>query len=309
MVNKNKVDIEEISAQAHYMSMQKQITESQKAIGCYAKAIEDKQLDKINTYTNMLMDSRKEDKPDPQWLLDALGMLGVPYMTLGQTANIMNRTVLSTEKFKEAKAKLQTTMDDLQSRLFSKENIEKLQNLWENSLKQYETQRTLSLENLQKRLEECEFEPLTEEEIAFYNDLPNILSELGTKLPPDKQANLLSCLHIKGNVEAIDLKRFGLTAENGVDESTLEELSKAITLKYDANYYINLEAEKKAQEDKLWYEFWEGVASHPLIHFGNTVAQEGGRLATFLGEEGHLLMVEAPKMLYGIGHSWIQLQG
>ena len=153
-------------------------------------------------------------------------------------------------------------IDNLQTLIkqnFTKENVEKLATLWENMLKEYNESRKEELEQLKERLANAGLPPLTEEELLFYEQLPSILSELGISLKPREQANLLSCLHIKGTVEVIDLKRYGLTPESGIDEKQLKELSKAITLKYDSDYYKEKKAEELASKLALFNGFIEDV--------------------------------------------------
>ncbi|ADZ82159.1 CdiA C-terminal domain-containing protein [Cellulosilyticum lentocellum] len=62
-------------------------------------------------------------------------------------------------------------------------------------------------------------------------------------------------MRIKGEVESIDLKRFSLTPESGLSEKELEELSRAITLKYDADYYNKKNAEEFNQKLDLFNSF------------------------------------------------------
>ena len=57
----------------------------------------------------------------------------------------------------------------------------------------------------------------------------------------------------------IDLKRYGLTPESGIDEKQSKELSKAITLKYDSDYYKEKKAEELASKLALFNGFIEDV--------------------------------------------------
>ena len=160
---------------------------------------------------------------------------------------------------------------------FTKENVEELANLWENMFKEYNKIREDALEDLRERLANGNLPPLTEEGLLFYEQLPSILSELGISLKPKEQANLLSCLHIKGTVEVIDLKRFGLTTESGIDEKQLSELSKVITLKYDENYYKEKKAEELVSKLELFNSFIEDVNMN-AIAIGEAGVDLGGAL-------------------------------
>ena len=123
--------------------------------------------------------------------------------------------------------------------IFSESNLDKFATLKENAAEMYEKQRAEQLEILKQRLVEGKQRSLSWEEIAFYENLPDLLKEQGISLTPEAQRNLLVCLHIKGNIEEVDLKRFG------VKEGDLAEICKAITLKYDPHYYEKVEAEKR----------------------------------------------------------------
>ena len=138
---------------------------------------------------------------------------------------------------------------------FTRENIEKLATLWENMLKEYNEARKEELKQLQERLASGNLPQLEDSDIAFYEAMPTMLSELGISLSTKDQANLLSCLRIKGEVESIDLKRFGLTPESGISEKELKKLSETITLKYDAEYYNKKNTEAFNQKLDLFNSF------------------------------------------------------
>ena len=149
-------------------------------------------------------------------------------------------------------------IDNLQTLIkqnFTRENVEKLATLWENMLKEYNEARKEELKQLQERLASGNLPQLEDSDIAFYEAMPTMLSELGISLRTKDQANLLSCLRIKGEVESIDLKRFGLTPESGISEKELKKLSETITLKYDAEYYNKKNTEAFNQKLDLFNSF------------------------------------------------------
>ncbi|ADZ85426.1 polymorphic toxin type 30 domain-containing protein [Cellulosilyticum lentocellum] len=149
-------------------------------------------------------------------------------------------------------------IDNLQTLIkqnFTRENVEKLATLWENMLKEYNEARKEELKQLQERLASGNLPQLEDSDIAFYEAMPTMLSELGISLSTKDQANLLSCLRIKGEVESIDLKRFGLTPESGISEKELKKLSETITLKYDAEYYNKKNTEAFNQKLDLFNSF------------------------------------------------------
>ena len=149
-------------------------------------------------------------------------------------------------------------IDNLQTLIkqkFTRENVEKLATLWENMLKEYNEARKEELKQLQERLASGNLPQLEDSDIAFYEAMPTMLSELGISLSTKDQANLLSCLRIKGEVESIDLKRFGLTPESGISEKELKKLSETITLKYDAEYYNKKNTEVFNQKLDLFNSF------------------------------------------------------
>ena len=149
-------------------------------------------------------------------------------------------------------------IDNLQTLIkqkFTRENVEKLATLWENMLKEYNEARKEELKQLQERLASGNLPQLEDSDIAFYEAMPAMLSELGISLSTKDQANLLSCLRIKGEVESIDLKRFGLTPESGISEKELKKLSETITLKYDAEYYNKKNTEAFNQKLDLFNSY------------------------------------------------------
>lgn len=75
---------------------------------------------------------------------------------------------------------------------FTRENIEKLATLWENMLKEYNEARKEELKQLQERLADGNLPQLEDSDIAFYEEMPTMLSELGISLSTRDQANLLS---------------------------------------------------------------------------------------------------------------------
>ena len=191
--------------------------------------IEAKRLIKVEKYTSLLNQSIADGQGEPQWLLDALAALGVSYSMLGK--------------------------EKLLQQDFTETIVEKMTNLFQDTLKKYNELRTEELRGLKERLKSGNLPQLTESDITFYEQMPTMLSELGISLSTKDQANLLSCLRIKGEVERIDLKRFGLTPESGISEKELEELSRTITLKYDAEYYNKKNTEAFNQKLDLFNSF------------------------------------------------------
>ena len=182
--------------------------------------------------------------------------------------------------------------------VFNSEEIKQLALLCETANRAIEQQRGEELKKLQGRLAQSDMTPLSTEEIAFYDQLPKILKEKGINLLPEEQRALMACLHIKGNVETIDLKRFGVS-----EDQNLEQLSKEITLAYDSEYYKVKNNEKMKENLGLLGSFLNDT----IVSFDNHVfslAEAAVNTCEGMVEGVYRLAIEPPARMLDLFICW-----